>query len=63
MSSSKPFIMHSIDLEIKFNSDEKDKITKLSAKYRNYKGFYNFPTKYKGSVNFNSFIAIQSYIQ
>ena len=29
-------------------SDVEDKITKLSSDYWNYKGFYNFPSQYKG---------------
>ena len=29
-------------------SDIRDKITKLSAEYWNYKGFYNFSSDYKG---------------
>ena len=31
-------------------SDIKDKINKLSAAFWNYKGFYNFPSVYKGTL-------------
>ena len=30
------------------NINVRDKITKLSANYWSYKGFYNFPQNYKG---------------
>ena len=33
-------------------SDIQDKIKKLSAEYWNYKGFYTFPSKYKGYLLF-----------
>ena len=31
-------------------SDIKEQITQFSAEYWNYKGFYNFPTAYKGHL-------------
>ena len=34
------------------NIDLKDKIQKLSAEYWDYKGFYDFPSKYKGDCDY-----------
>ena len=35
-------------LGLHINSDVKEKISKLSTEYWNYKGFYKFPLLYKG---------------